>query len=202
MFEEIRTLTIPAERRRAIEAELDRGYTLSDVITLHDRQASTEALEVINGIVVEGGHPRQESAIRRTETFTLRTVSGEPLGPVRLGMDPTKSWTSREQRSHAMLGETADLIRTYGARFQVGAEVGAHLLRQYGYGIARPRYFRRSALNREEKDASGRRVTPTDRWLLVEEGSRFEAAAEAAGDLKPLASAVPQADGAARKKAG
>jgi hypothetical protein len=196
MFESVRGIAIPDDRRRAISDELDRGYHLSDILTMLDRQQAVEALEVINGIVVDGGHPRVESSIRRTETYTLRTVSGEPLGPVRLGMDPTKRWTSREQRSRAMLGETADLVRSFPARFTVGSEVAIYLLTKFGYGIARPRFFRRSALNREEKDASGRRVTPTDRWLVVEEGSRFEAAAEKAGDLKPLT------DATTKKKAG
>lgn len=198
MFETVYQHTIPDDRRRAIGEELDRGYLLTDILILPDRLMSTAALEVITGTVVEGGRPRVEQMLRRGETFTLRTCSGEPLGEMKLGMDPSKRWTSREQRTRAMAGEHAEIRRVFPARFAVDAETAAHLLRSRGYGIARPRYFCRAAMHREIRDSHGGVVKARDNWLLVEEGSRFEMLARKNGDLKPLADG---AETQARRKA-
>lgn len=189
----------PDQRRAAITAELDGGYKLSDLLILPP-QAQEEALMVVLGIVLDGGFQRKESLLKRDEVFTLRTVSGEPLGEVKLGMDPSKKWTVREERSRAMLGETPELRRTFPARFTVPAETAITLLRKYGYGMVRPRHSCRSALNRDEKDASGAKVVARDRWLLVEEGSRFEELAQKNGDLKPLAGDGGNGDGANHPK--
>jgi hypothetical protein len=171
----LRDIRTPAARRELIESFFAAdGWTLSDVLTIEHPVIQTEMLEVLNGYVREGGRPRQYDGLRIDARIKLRTVDGEPLGRVRMGLDPRKRWNVRQQRSKAMRGETIDLYREFPAEFEADIPTATHLLRHFGWGIHTPRYFARNAELRNEIDAHGGKVKRRDTWRLVESGSLQE----------------------------
>lgn len=180
-FKGIESVTIPGDRRRAIQRILDanRGYLLTDILLIESRQLQTQVLEVINGIIVEGGIPRQESFDARPERFTLRALGGPYK--IKVGME---GMTTREERALVMRGESPYRYREFDGTFDVTAEMGTYLLKNFGYGFFHPRYMCRHAANTGEKDCQGSQIKPTDRWLFVEVGSQMEDRAKRNGDLK------------------
>lgn len=198
----LRTMRIPGERRRAIVSYLDShpDYHITDVLLL-PTEPQVEILEVIHGMVREGGRPRVRSELARDEQFRIRTVNGKPLGRVKMGFDPSFTGTTRDERRLARTGATPYLYRDFPAEFVVASPVAVYLLAHFGYGLASPRKTCRNAVLRDEKDACGRPVLGQDRWLLVEAGSVLEGRARDAGDLQPTptaASAEPAQRRAAR----
>ena len=189
LFARIKEVRVKHDRRRAIADYLDAhgGYLISDIMMLPS-DAQVEVLETVNGITRVGGKPTIERLDIRPDTFSLRTVDGQPLGKIKLGFDPSwRGTTTRDARRLARLGRSPYLYKEFGAEFSTMAAVAVPLLTQFGYGIALPRIACRNAELREETDSAGRAVRSVDRWRLVEVGSAFEAQAREAGDLKPIA---------------
>ncbi len=190
---QLRSERIPAERRKALRAYLDANpdYKITDVLLL-EPQDQIEIMELIQGVVRKGGRPEAHPEQARAETFRLRTVTGEPLGKVKMGLDPDFSGTTRDERRLHRVGLSPYIYREFPAEFSVNAAVATMLLTQFGYMIARPRFTNRNAELRGEKDANGHPVKPRSRWLLVEVGSVLEQRAREARDLVDPEPAKPR----------
>ena len=191
MFEMAAAEQRPDKRIELIDDELDRGgWTITDVLLLEDQGLQVDVLARIHGLrrLPDGTLQLDEHrADARDARITLRTVDGKPLGRVKVGLI---GMSAREQRRAEQLGsipgEGAYHMREFPAEFTVRTKLAVHLLQQWGYGIARPRWCNRHAEGREEKDAHGKPVRRIDRWRLVERGSSMERLAIQRGDAEPL----------------
>lgn len=188
MFENLKTFTIPRDRRKYISRELDAhpDYKITDIMML-DIQERTWVLEVINGTINDGQtKPEVDGTKIRQEMFTLRTVDGEPLKNIKVGI--TDGYTTKESKRLHMMGDSEYEYKDFPAQFQCSASLAVYLLSQYGYGMVYPRHFRRHALSPayQHKCADGTPVVARDRWKVVEVGSMFEERARKEGEIKPL----------------
>lgn len=170
----------PREKREAIEAIIAREHTLTDVLLIADRGLQTEVREALTGVRRSGRTVVYDMASRSIRMYRLRTVDGKPFGPLKVR---PREGTARELRRLSMMGQSLAETRDFGADFEVPADVGLMMLSQWGYGLTRPRRWRRNAPAREEKDAYGALVQSVDRWRVVEVGSVMEDAARRASDL-------------------
>ena len=157
----------PQARRDAIERELDGGYLLTDVM-LAEPSPRVAALELIQGIIIERGRPIH-TGMERDERFRLATVDGEPI-TVKVGATQKSVPADALQRMHQR-GETVDRFATYPPVFELNGSRAVLVLSQHGYGMIEPRYRRRHAEGRQEKNSYGQPVCPIDRWRVVEIGS-------------------------------
>lgn len=186
-LEKVRNLEL---RRERIEDELDNGYLLSDVLVA-EMSVRVQALEIIQGIERDRDNRQVRTGQPREERFRLMTVDGKPLGNVKVGQR-TKKISSTKLSEMAMRGESPDIMKEYPSSFEVDGERAVYLMSQYGYGFIEPRFRRRHAANRQEKDSYGNDVVPIDRWRLVEYGSRF--ARQAAEELVGRAATAEPGD--------
>lgn len=170
----------PDDRREAIEAALDEGYHLTDITLIEDRSFSIEVREVLTGWKRQDGLPQYDSSRRRDELITLRTVNGEPFGPVKVGIvvGDAKRLLNKSRR-----GLPLNKMVEYAPVFQVPIDRALFLLDQHGYGLVHPRYGQRNAEVMGETDLHGKPVKKRDKWKIVEPGSSMEELARENGDL-------------------
>ncbi len=168
------------DRRAAIESILAAPHHLTDVLTIADLGLQTEVREVLTGVRRVGRRPEFRHGLMSRGTYRMRTVDGRPFGGLKI--EPVEG-NARQLRRLSMMGQPLARTMDLGAEFDVDAFVGLMLLSQHGYGLTRPRYWRRNAEASGEKDSAGRPVLRVDRWRAVEVGSVMDAMARRNGDI-------------------
>jgi len=180
MFDKAQRASNQPDKRLLIIEELDEkakagGYYLTDIFLVDDQHTTIMALEAITGHRRDA-QGNESSTVPRREKFKLRTLDGQPLGRVRVGVRPMRADQIRLAR---LRGEDEDVYEEYPAEFECSGPEAAMLLSRYGYGISWPKTTHEASAIRKDKDSRGEPVVPNWRWRLVEVGHPMEKKAQA-----------------------